>query len=137
MPLITFGDQNDCRHTNIFRLGIGKKLPMTSSPPVSVLRATDFDSALCLKLQEQRENEELIDCVIRIKTEDGPPKTFKAHRNVLASGSRYFNDKFKSEKTVNNLCFNKNTFRTPPRPLPPRSNTSRITQTFTLGCLTF
>lgn len=79
-----------------------------------MLKEVQHDSSLCLKLQQQRMNENFIDCFLHVKTEDYMTKTFKCHRVILASGSQYFNDCFKSKTTVtfsrtvkskNNLLF--------------------------------
>uniref|UniRef100_A0A158R4M7 BTB domain-containing protein n=1 Tax=Syphacia muris TaxID=451379 RepID=A0A158R4M7_9BILA len=62
------------------------------------LKKTEYDSLLRTKLEEQRKNEELIDCIIHAKSSDTATKTFKVHRIILAAGSQYFKALFEDKK---------------------------------------
>lgn len=65
------------------------------------LKKAEYDSLLRAKLEEQRKNEEFIDCIIHAKAEDTGTETFKVHRAVLAAGSQYFKNLFDGKKMVN------------------------------------
>lgn len=60
----------------------------------TLIRSNMHASALSSRLQQLRSNGEFVDCKIRIETKNGAVKEIFAHRNVIASGCKIFNEAF-------------------------------------------